>query len=103
MASQTYSFSFNPDIPTDEVEDTLKLAIVAASAIHGESDVLVDAVHEFDAESRVCHIDGSTPAGRDLVRLFSGFLSREFGHGAFAVQRSPHPMRGERQPLGARA
>ena len=36
-------------------------------------------------------IDASTPVGRDLNRVFIGFLTREFGPGSFRVERV-HPQ-----------
>ena len=37
---------------------------------------------------RKCVIDSSTAVGRDLNKLFVGFLQREFGEDAFHVERS---------------
>jgi hypothetical protein len=87
MVQQIYVFSFAPRIPLDEVQGTLRLAVLAAEAIHGEADVLVDAVHNLDVNGRKCCIDAVTPAGRDLLRLFSSFVRREFGAGAFRIER----------------
>ncbi len=49
--------------------------------------VRLDAGHHFDAEQRACIIDAGTPVGRDFNRLFTGFISREFGADAFRVER----------------
>jgi hypothetical protein len=87
MTLQTYLFRFGPNAPMNEVEDTLRLAILATAAVHGEADVAIDAAHEVESEQRICTIDGSTPSGRDLARLFSSFISREFGSQAFTVKR----------------
>lgn len=85
MMRTIYQFKFAPTLPLGEVRDSLHLAEMAAEAVHGEADVLLDAQHEFNDDDRTCRIVGSTPAGRDLVRLFSNFLRREFGRDAFAV------------------
>src|SRR4051794_1539904 len=87
MSDQTYEFRLGADVPVNEARDTLRLAVLAAEAVHGESDVAIDGAHHLDPKSRVCRIDAATPVGRDLARLFSGFLSREFGAHAFRVER----------------
>jgi hypothetical protein len=97
MTLQTYLFRFGPIVPMNDVEDTLRLAILATAAIHGEADVAIDAAHEVESEQRICTIDGSTPSGRDLVRLFSSFLNREFGSRVFSVERIG-PGRRQHQP-----
>jgi hypothetical protein len=84
--SRAYQYTFAPDISTEDVESTLLLAVVAAESLHGESDVRLDAGHAFDAASRRCVIEAATTVGRDLCRLFTGFLRREFGDSAFRVE-----------------
>jgi hypothetical protein len=37
--------------------------------------------------ARTCVVDTGTEVGRDINRLFCGFLRREFGGGAFRVER----------------
>ena len=36
----------------------------------------LDAAHVFDVDRHTCVIDASTPVGRDLNRLFAGFIQR---------------------------
>jgi hypothetical protein len=86
--SQSYHYSFSSDVPAEDLEATLLLAVVAAESLHGESDVRLDAGHAFDATARRCIIEATTPVGRDLCRLFTGFLRREFGDNAFRVERA---------------
>ena len=74
-------------VPSGEIEATLVLAIVAAESLHGEAQVRLDAGHAFDADRRICVIDARSEVGRDLNRLFIGFVQREFGEDAFQVER----------------
>jgi hypothetical protein len=87
MAELTYRYAFKDSVPVAELEDTLMLAVIAAESLHGESQARMDVGYSFGAETRSCTIDASTPVGRDLNRLFVGFVSREFGRGSFRVER----------------
>jgi len=87
MSKETYRYSFVPEVPLDEVEASLLLAVLAAESLHGQVQVRLDAAHFFDTERRACVIDVGTAVGRDLNRLFVGFVSREFGEDAFRVER----------------
>jgi hypothetical protein len=87
MTKTLYRYYFDQDVPVEEIETTLLLAVLAAESLHGESQTRLDAGHAFDAEKRTCVIDGQTSVGRDLNRLFVGFLRLEFGEDAFRVER----------------
>lgn len=87
MTTDLYRFRFSPDLPANEIEGTFTLAVIAVEGLHGESQVLLDAGHAFDPVARTCVIDASTATGRDLNRLFVGFLRREFGPDRFTVER----------------
>lgn len=66
--------------------------MLATESLHGATQVRLDAAHAVDADKQSCVVDASTPVGRDLNRLFAGFISREFGEDAFRVQRvERHP------------
>jgi len=86
MTTKLYRYAFSPGVPIEEVEASLLLAILATSSLHGETQTRLDAAHYLDATGRACVIDAGTPVGRDLNRLFAGFLSREFGAEAFCVE-----------------
>lgn len=60
---------------------------MATESSHVESQVRLDASHAVDADRRSCVVDASTPVGRDLKRLFIGFINREFGPDSFSVER----------------
>lgn len=87
MLTNIYRYEFAPPIAIDEVEATLLLALTAAETLHGASQVRLDAEHAFYPVLRVCVMNAATEVGRDLNKLFAGFLSREFGAGAFRVER----------------
>jgi hypothetical protein len=87
MTNEIYRYVFTPPVPLDEVEGTFLLAVWGAEALHGEAQVRLDAGHMLDRSKRACVIDAATPVGRDLNKLFAGYLAREFGPGAFRVER----------------
>jgi hypothetical protein len=85
MLRNVYRYTFPAAVPLAEVESSLLLALWAAESLHGESQVRLDASHLLDVDKRTCVIDAGTPVGRDLNRLFVGYLRREFA-GAFRVE-----------------
>ena len=87
MTGHIYRYLFKPDVICEDVEAALVLAIFGTESLHGESQVRLDAAHYFDPAECACVIDGRTNVGRDLNRLFVGFLRREFGEDAFRVER----------------
>lgn len=87
MRRDVYRYTFAEEVPIDEVEHSLVLAILATESLHGESQVRLDAAHFLDADRKVCVIEFGTAVGRDLNKLFIGFLRREFGEEAFQVHR----------------
>lgn len=87
MTSNVYRYTFASDVPIEEIEALLLLAIWGCEALHGEARTRLDAAHFLDPAMRACVIDAGTPVGRDLNRLFIGFVSREFGPDSFDVER----------------
>ena len=87
MAADVYRYVFQAVVPAVEVESTLVLSLLAVEALHGESQTRLDAGHAFDRRLRVVVIDAATAVGRDLNRVFIGFVTREFGPEAFRVER----------------
>jgi hypothetical protein len=90
MAGELYRYVFNADVPAEEIEASLLLALFGAESLHGEAQVRLDAAHTFDAKTRTCVIDAETAVGKDLSRLFVGFIGREFGEDSFCVERMNH-------------
>ena len=87
MSPEICRYKFAPIIPFAEVESALVLAIKATENLHGQTQVRLDAAHVADADTRSCVVDASTPVGRDLNRMFIGFISREYGPDAFTIER----------------
>jgi hypothetical protein len=98
MTSDVYRFVFTDAVPAEEVEATFILSLFAVEALHGESQTRLDAGHAFDAKKRTIVIDAATAVGRDLNRVFIGFMTREFGPGSFRVERVERPNEPKPQP-----
>lgn len=94
MASQgekrgsTYRYEFKEGIPLEDAKEALLLAVMAAESLHGRSRVQLDASFRLDEATRICVVNASTDVGRDIARIFTGYLTREFGEGAFQVERT---------------
>ena len=82
-----YRYVFDSDIAMEDVESSLLLALWGAECLHGAANVRLDASHFMDLDARACVIDAGTCVGKDINRLFIGFVSREFGPDAFRVER----------------
>jgi len=89
MTKDIYRYTFRPEVPKAEVEASLLLALIAVEGLHGEAQTRLDAGHAIGGLFGVCVIDGSTAVGRDLAKVFTAFLRREFGEDSFRVERLP--------------
>jgi hypothetical protein len=98
---EVYRYKFDASVPIEDIEASLLLALLSVESIHGESQVRLDAAHFLDAETHTCTVDANTDVGRDLNRLFTGFVRREFGEDMFQVKRMDAAAAGE--PAGAAA
>lgn len=87
MSDQVYHFEFKPGLDLREIRRSLDLAALAAEILHGADAVRLDGKHRFDGRARRCLIDGRGTPGRDIARLFTGFMTREFGPRSFRVLR----------------
>src|SRR5262245_60115087 len=87
MIAETYNYHIEQDVPFDAVEESLILAILAAEGLYGTPQVRLDAECSADIAKRSCVVDAVTEVGRDIARLFTGFLSRQFGEDNFTVER----------------
>ena len=85
MSKEIYKYAFESPVKFEDIEESLLLALLAAESLHGESQVRLEASHALDADCRTCVIDASGSVGRDLNRLFVGFVRREFGEDSFSV------------------
>ena len=87
MAPEVYRYSFNQDVDLEDVQASLVLSILGVESLHGQPVARLDVGHLLDPDTRTCVIDASTVAGRDLNKLFAGYLLREFGADSFEVRR----------------
>ena len=87
MTNERYEYSFRRHVDIDDVQDALTLAALGAETLHGRAKLRLDASFRLDRQRRRCTIDGSTRVGEDVARLFTGYLTRQFGEQAFRVRR----------------
>lgn len=100
MHSTARRFVFADEVPFEDVEASLLLAIWATESLHGSERVRMDAGHFLDTDARTVVVAADTDAGRDLCKVFLGFLRREFGEDAFRIERNNQPN--PRHPLNER-
>ena len=90
MNREIYRYNFTADVPLRDVEESLLLAVLATESLHGRSLVRLDASFCLQEKKRSCVVDAGTQVGRHIARIFTGFLTREFGEEAFKVERLGH-------------
>lgn len=88
MQSAVYRFEFDEPASMADVETTLHLAVLGAEGLFGESAVRMDATYSIDEERRICMVDACSEVGRAMVKLFTGYLTKELGPDAFRVRRA---------------
>lgn len=86
-----YRYTFAPDLPQAEVETALVLSVIAVEGLHGEAQTRLDGGDMLGHAFGPRVIDASTPAGRDLAKVFTAVLRRAFGEDSFRVERV-HPI-----------
>lgn len=91
MHSAVFRFSFARGIDLTDAEATLHLAILAAEGLFGEARVRMEVSYHADPPRSVIIVDGHTPAGDAVIRIFTAFLMRELGADGFAVRRVTSP------------
>ncbi len=92
MDREVYRYHFSTGVSMSAVEESLLLAVLAAECLHGSAVVRLEAAYCLDEQKRSCVVDATTAVGRDLARIFAGFVSREFGEQAFRVERPRNGM-----------
>lgn len=102
MSREVYRYTFGQDVPFAEVLATVDLALIAVESLHGESRSRLDARFADDPAKGAIVIDASTPVGQALNQVFVGYARREFGEGAFRVERV-NRVPAAAQPAGAPA
>lgn len=93
MIRLSYRFEFQASVPLEEAEMSLHLAMIALEGLFGRAGVRLDARYGLDSPGCALIVDGSTPLGESLVRVFTALLIREFGDDRFTVHRhfGPNP------------
>lgn len=87
MERQVYHYRFNGAVSLGEVEESLLLAVLAVESLYGRSPVRLDAAFCLDRDKRSCVVDAGSEVGRAIARIFTGFVTRQFGEDAFRVER----------------
>ena len=87
MSGHVYRFDFKPRADLREARRLLEMAVLTAEILHGCEAVRLDGARRFDMGAGRCIIDGRGVVGRDLARLFTGFVTRLFGERSFRVLR----------------
>lgn len=87
MTSGVYRFRLQADVPLEEAEMSLQLAILAAEGLFGGARVRMEAGYRVDEPQRALLVDARTEVGSAVVRIFTAFLTREFGEARFEVRR----------------
>jgi hypothetical protein len=82
-----YRYRFGKEIPVTGAKEALFLAAMASESLHGRARVQLEASFRLDVNERTCVVDAGTDVGRDIARVFTGYLTSEFGEGAFSVER----------------
>jgi hypothetical protein len=86
MTKPQYIYQFREGAPLDEVGDLLFLAALAAESLHGRSSLRLDGTFLLEKEKRQCEVNAGSQVGRDLARIFTGFLVHQLGDKAFQVR-----------------
>lgn len=95
MSLEIYRYEISDKINIGEVEESLLLAVLTTESVYGSSLVRLDASFCLEEKKRACVIDASTEVGRHIAKVFTGFLTQEFGDGAFKITRidkKPEPV-----------
>ena len=87
MTRQVRIFTFELAVSMESVEESVLLSIIAAEGLHGSGRVRLDAAYHVSARKRACVIDVGSDVGRDVARILTGFLIREFGEDSFDIRR----------------
>ena len=87
-ATESITLTLSSDVPFENAQDTLQLAVMAAQSLHGAERVELEAPALLDAVSNSVTIGSDTDVGRTLATIFLGYIRREYGASAARVNRS---------------
>lgn len=91
MLKMHYIYRFTEDAPIEEVGDVLCLAALAVESLHGRSSLRLEGNFLLKKEKRQCTVNAATQVGRDLARIFTGYLAEQIGEKAFKVRLVDSP------------
>lgn len=86
VIEQGYKYRFLSIEAMQEAERTLRLAMVAAEGLYGESRVRMDAHYVTDESICTIAVDASTDVGQDVAAIFTIFVTKLFGQNRFLVR-----------------
>lgn len=86
MTGDTYRFTFDETVPLEDAELSLQLAVIAAAGLYGESRVRMELAYDAQESARTIVIARNGEIDSAAVRIFTAFLTREFGDDAFSVR-----------------
>ena len=52
MRSRVFRYQFDNEVPLEEVESSLLLAVLGVESLHGETEVQLNAIHDLDLKKR---------------------------------------------------
>ena len=87
MKREIYRYTFSEKVPFQEIEESMLLATLAVESIHGRSSLRLDAAFTLDSKQRIAAVDACTDVGRDIARVFTCFVTKQFGEELFKVER----------------
>lgn len=88
---ELYRFRFAKRIPDGKIAQRLFLAAINVENLFGEAQMRLDAKFHIDRKARVVEIDRSSEVGRCVAKLFTRYMSKEFGDACYVVERVEGP------------
>jgi hypothetical protein len=86
MPRDFIKIQFLDDVPPDEIEAALIVAVFATESLYGAPRLRLDGGHNFDRDRLVLTVDATAAVGQSLSRLFVGFISRELDEECYSVR-----------------
>ena len=90
MRREIYQYTFDEAVPFNEIEESMFLATMAVESLHGRSSLRLDSAFTMDSHKQPVAVDASTTVGRDIARVFTGYLTRQFGEELFSKRSVNH-------------
>ncbi|HRT94000.1 MAG TPA: hypothetical protein P5532_06220 [Planctomycetota bacterium] len=88
---ELYRFRFTRRIPDGKIAQRLFLAALNVENLFGEAQMRLDARFRIDRKARMVEIDRGSEVGRCIAKLFSRYMSKEFGDDCYTVERVTEP------------